>query len=83
MDPDRAKRLEALSEWTWNTIDDQWETGYRHLLAFVSEKRTSRVPQKYQTRNGFPLGTWVSHRRHLDQESKSADRKSRLEALPE
>ena len=78
----RARRLEALSGWTWNALDAAWEDGFAHLLGFVSRESHARVPQNTDE-DGYPLGNWVLNQRAFHRRGAlGADRERRLEEIP-
>ena len=79
MSAERKARLDALG-FIWDALADQWEEGYRHLEAFVSEHTHCKVPLRYQSADGYRLGIWVNKLRQK-QDSMSAERKARLDAL--
>ena len=81
MSPDRRNRLQALSGWTWDTRETQWENGFTQLSAYVSENGNSRVPADHITADGYRLGPWVVNQRSR-RDTMPDDRKRRLEALP-
>jgi hypothetical protein len=83
MAPERVAVLEALPGWTWDAVAEQWETGYRSLLAFADREGHLRVPAHHWDDDGFPLGSWVrSHRRRGGRRTMTADQRTRLEAVP-
>lgn len=80
---DRRQRLDAIPEWTWNPIDDLWEAGFRHAQRYAEAEGTSRVPQQYETTDGFNLGSWVAtQRRRYRKGVLEPDRIHRLAGLP-
>jgi len=81
MPAERKTRLEALPGWTWDTKQTQWEDGLARLQAYVAETGHCRVPANHVTDDGFKLGAWVSKQR-AKREIMTADRRTRLEALP-
>jgi uncharacterized protein YgiM (DUF1202 family) len=81
MEPDYRKRLEALPGWSWDVLSDKWEESFSHVKEFAEREGHYRVPAKYKTDDGFPLGTWVSKQRK-DKDTMDVDRRQRLEALP-
>ncbi|NBT27695.1 MAG: helicase, partial [Actinobacteria bacterium] len=77
----RKRRLEALPGWTWDVLESQWEEGFARLETYVAGKGDCRVPQSDVTGDGYRLGTWVTVQRKM-RTAMTAERKSRLEALP-
>lgn len=51
--------------------EPDWDEGYQHLMAYVKEHRTARVPREYRTASGYPLGEWVA-------EQEDARRRKRM-----
>ncbi len=60
--PDREERLQALPGWSWDPRADQWEEGFRYLIAYVEEYGHCLVPRPYVVA-GYRLGTWVGTQR--------------------
>jgi len=81
MPASRKSRLEALPGWTWDTQETQWEEGFAQLEAYVAGKGDCLVPAHHVTSDGSKLGQWVTAQRST-RTTMSAERKSRLEALP-
>jgi predicted secreted Zn-dependent protease len=79
MPADRKARLDELG-FVWDVFDTQWEEGFAQLQTFVREHGHCRIPQKHVTADGHRLGSWVSNQRAAE-DSMSADRKARLDAL--
>jgi hypothetical protein len=80
---ERARRLESLPGWAWNSRETAWDDQFARLLNYVEREGDSRVPSSYHDRDGFRLGTWVANQRHRRRLGKLADdRARRLEALP-
>ena len=82
MSADRRERLEAVDGWVWDAqdYDAAWDKGFEHLTTYVQAEGSARVPQSYCTAAGYRLGLWVAKRRS-QQDSLSADRRQRLEAV--
>jgi hypothetical protein len=78
---DKVKRLESLKGWSWDPIEDQWNSAFRELKSFLKAHGHARVPQHYR-QNGIQLGTWIGKQRakhnrgHLPK-----DKVKRLESL--
>jgi hypothetical protein len=83
MTADRVRELEKLPGWTWDAVADQWESGFRALLAFREREGHLDVPGHYWEADGFPLGSWVrSHRRAGGRKTMTREQRDRLEAIP-
>ena len=83
LERDRVARLQSLPGWSWSAVEDQWEDGYEHLVAYLKREGHIDVPAHYWASDGFPLGSWVrSHRRRGGRRTISGDQQQRLEALP-
>ena len=66
--------------WDAQDYDAAWDEGFVQLTAYVQAEEHARVPQTYRTPMGYGLGAWVRNQRSK-QDSLSADRQQRLEAL--
>ncbi|HUW26201.1 MAG TPA: Helicase associated domain protein [Gallionella sp.] len=78
---ERKGRLESVPGWVWDAFADKWEVGFRYLTEFADRKGHCRVPQNYQTSDGFCLGSWVATQR-IAKDALSAERKELLESVP-
>ncbi len=79
---DRIQRLEALPNWSWDPISDQWETMYALLLEHVKAHGTSRLPSSFVLDDGTRLGLWVSvQRRPKTKLVMTDEHKSLLESI--
>ncbi len=76
---DHARRLEALSGWTWEAREAAWEEGFAKLESFVEREGHARVPQQWRE-DGYRLGAWVSNQRNR-KSTLGPERRTRLEAL--
>ena len=84
--PDRVRRLQHLSGWTWVTAEarsnERWERGYQQLCRFVDRKRHAAVPIGWIDEDGFKLGQWVSIQRTRFKEGRlDPHRQQRLAEL--
>lgn len=57
-------RLENLRGWSWNTLEEKWEEGFRHLQDFVTREGSAMVPGKYVAGDGFRVGQWTGVQRY-------------------
>jgi hypothetical protein len=80
MPSDRRKRLEALSGWSWNTLDDRWKEGFSRLKEFLDRYGHCRVPKSYRCEDSYRLGRWAAVQRRTRDKMDIA-RRQRLEAV--
>ncbi len=81
MPQERQARLEDLSGWSWNSVDDMWGNGFRYLKEFAELNGHCKVAQKYLTPDGYRLGQWIAVQRNT-KDRMPQERKTRLEGLP-
>jgi superfamily II DNA or RNA helicase len=78
---ERIARLDALG-FIWDPFEAQWEEGFEHLKAYVSEYKNCKVPQLYISSDGYRLGSWINHQTLSRKRGKlSPERIARLDAL--
>jgi hypothetical protein len=79
----RIAELEAVPGWSWDPIADAWQEGLAHLQVYVDREGHARVPNRYVSDDGYPLGSWVSTRRADRRKGQlTLDRTAALQALP-
>lgn len=78
---DRKSRLEALPDWKWDVLGDQWESSFQLLMAYCQQFGNATIPKDYLTGDGVRLGYWVSTQRKT-RIQMPPDRRVRLEQLP-
>jgi hypothetical protein len=78
----RRNRLNNIPGWTWNLLDDQWETNFVNLKLYCDENGSSRVPARYISPDGSNLGYWVGTQRR-SKDILNEERKIKLESLPD
>ena len=76
----RQARLEALPDWTWDPIADQWESTFAVLCGYAENNGHARVPKRH-VENGVNLGTWLATQ-CASREQMSPEKRTRLELLP-
>jgi superfamily II DNA or RNA helicase len=80
MPPERQVRLEALKGWSWNPLDEGWESGFAHLHEYSEANGNCLVPIRFKLTNGYRLGGWVNSQR-TRRDTMPLQRQARLEAL--
>ena len=71
---ERKLRLDALG-FNWDPIATQWENGFQHFQAFVTEHKHSLTPRGYKSPDGYKLGTWVANQRRTQDALSNEKRK--------
>ncbi len=76
---ERISRLERLG-FTWDAINDTWESLYRELVTFKNDRGHCNVPQFFPTNP--KLGVWVAHQRDYYRHGKLlAERIDKLQKI--
>ncbi len=76
---ERISRLERLG-FTWDVINDTWESLYKELVSFKTASGHCNVPQFFPTKQ--KLGVWVAHQRdHYRQGKLLAERIDKLQKI--
>jgi len=75
---ERVKELNKLG-FIWDLIAEEWETGFKNLLAFKEREGHCKVIRG-TNENGFNLGNWVHNQRNNKQDL-NAEQIKRLDAL--
>ena len=83
LENDRQSRLQHLPGWTWDTVADKWEEGFRRLVGYVELNGHARVPRPCVADDDYKLGQWVaSQRTKQTNGTLDAECQSRLQHLP-
>jgi hypothetical protein len=77
--PNVVRELDELGV-VWDVHGDEWERGIAAARAYREKRGDLRVPARFRTDDGFPLGQWISVRR-LNRDRLSAARIHQLDAL--
>ncbi len=78
----QIKRFESCSsDWSWSPLSDTWEEAFALLHEYVSQERTSRIPNALIYK-GFKLGGWVMNQKTKYKQGRlTPDQIARLEKL--
>ena len=76
----KINRLEGISDWSWNKLDDKWEIGFNYLKAYVKDHGNCFMPDLYVLESGFRLNQWVKSQRAKGS-GLSLDKRRKLESL--
>ncbi len=76
----KKSKLESFPDWTWDAKALVWEQNYAELVQYVSEFGDPYVPQKYKTKDGSSLSSWIDHQ-VANYDNLDADKRNRLESL--
>lgn len=82
LEADRVARLAALPGWSWDTLQDSWDSAFKALTDFIEREGHARMPRTH-VEGGIALGNWVLVQRQAYKANKlAAERIARLNALP-
>ena len=77
---DRIAQLDAL-DFVWDQLQEDFDAALAELAAYVQTHGTAKVPQDYETPDGFKLGDWCVERRKRRRQGKLPQ--DRIAALDE
>jgi superfamily II DNA or RNA helicase len=78
---EQLQRLEALTRWSWNPIEDDWHETYEELLSFIDTHGHGR-PNRLDPQES-ELAQWIGVQRSAYKDKKiSAERVELLEKVP-
>ena len=78
---DQLQRLEALTRWSWNPIEDDWHETFQELLTFIKANGHGR-PNRLDTKES-ELAQWIGVQRSAYKDRKiTAERVELLESIP-
>jgi predicted helicase len=79
----RIELLASLPDWSWDTLDERWEEGFRLLKQFVKREGHTRV-RRYHVEDDFKLGLWVTNQKTKKRNGElESERMARFSAIPE
>ncbi|MBH40918.1 MAG: helicase, partial [Chloroflexi bacterium] len=81
MPEERVKRFESFADWVWDLAEAQWEEAFSGLERYYEEHGSARVPQRFKTKDGIALGTWINNQRRMGRNEIPAERVKRLESF--
>jgi len=62
-------------------LGDKWAEGFARLKEYVKISGVAKPLQTLKTKDGYALGTWVSHQRQI-KDKLTKEQKRLLESLP-
>jgi predicted helicase len=81
LDLEKKQLLESLPEWSWNKLENQWNTGFKYLEMYAKEYGHTSIADGFKYAD-FNLGTWVISQRQK-KDRLDLDRIQKLESLPQ
>lgn len=83
IDPERARRLQALPGWCWDPIEAAWQKAFRRLEDYSRQHGHESPTQSYVSEDGFKLGGWCGENRLAKRRGKLDPERARLlETVP-
>jgi len=80
---EKQKLLEQIHGWVWDTVEDAWQEGLRHLQEYIKQEGTTVLPAKYITEDGYKLESWVVRQRAEYRRGKlPPERKKAFDQVP-
>ena len=80
---EKIEMIEALPDWSWDPLEDDWDFCYQALKEFVIQQDNYTVPKKLKLANGVLLFSWLSNQKNRYKLGKiTEDRIKMLESLP-
>ena len=78
---ERIARLERVPGWTWDVLNDAWNTAYTILCRFVAVN--TRMPFQSERVYDVRIGEWINTQRQMYKKGKlSAERIALLDRVP-
>lgn len=83
LEQEKIEMIEALPDWSWDPLEDDWNFCYQALKEFVIQQGNYTIPKKLKLANGVLLSSWLSNQKDRKKNGKlRSDRIERLESLP-
>ena len=76
----RRLKLEQIKGWTWDVLEEKWESNFESLKNYSKRFGNCFVPLNYEDEDGAKLGRWVGTQRQ-SRSQLSKERVSKLERL--
>lgn len=81
LSPERARRLESLATWTWDTREQAWDRAFETLRRYSEREGMTELPNGY-VEDGLRLSWWLGTQRKAYKDgSLPPERRRRLESL--
>lgn len=76
----RIQKLEALSNWTWDSLEARWDANFQELKKYLDADPSNKITQSLILDSGLKVRVWVATQRS-NYETLSIDKRSKLESL--